>query len=354
MIVIVRGLGAPSVSSVQVTWINPLFIAIYYVVLILALWLFSRRKKITSMISGVSGVMKAGVNLTFGFSGTNMRLVVVPLLLAAVLTTYTVTTLPDNDLHVSFLDVGEGDAILLQQGSTQVLIDGGPSPQAVTLALSRQMPFWDRTIELVVLTHPHSDHLAGLVEVLKRYKVKEVVYPSANDSSPIFQEWLALLKDKEIKVITACAGRQITVGKLMTIEVLNPQTKMLTGTESDVDNNCVALRVQEGKISFLLTGDMMNETETELTRHRADLACTVLKAAHHGSDTSSTQAFLTVADPQIAVISCGAGNKFGHPNEAALERLEESVGESNIYRTDMRGTINFITDGEKLWIKTEK
>ncbi len=354
MIAIVRGLGASTVSSVQVNWINPLFIAIYYLVLILALWLYRRRKKIRNMISGVSGVMKAGVNLTFGFSSTGLRLLVVPLILAAVLTTYTVTTMPDRELHVSFLDVGEGDAILLQQGSTQVLIDGGPSPQAVTLALSKQMPFWDRTIELVVLTHPHSDHLAGLVEVLKRYKVKEVIYPSANDSSPVFQEWLALIKDKEIKNVTACAGQQIMVGKFITIEVLNPQAKMLTGTESDVDNNCVALKVLEGKISFLLTGDMMQETEIELTRNRTDLACTVLKVAHHGSDTSSTKAFLAVADPQIAVISCGAGNKFGHPNEVALERLEESVGESNIYRTDIRGTISFITDGEKLWIKIER
>jgi competence protein ComEC len=250
--------------------------------------------------------------------------------------------------------VGEGDAILVQQGNTQVLVDGGPSPQAVTLALSKQMPFWDRTIELLILTHPHSDHLAGLVEVLKRYKVKEVIYPSIDDSSPVFQEWLTLIKDKEIKSLTACAGQQITIGEHISIEVLNPQTKLLAGTESDIDNNCVALSVQEGKISFLLTGDMMLETEMELTRHRADLACTVLKAAHHGSDTSSTQAFLAVADPQIAVISCGAGNNFGHPNEAALERLEERVGESNVYRTDIDGTVNFTTDGERLWVKTER
>ena len=193
-----------------------------------------------------------------------------------------------------------------------------------------------------------------MVEVLRRYNVKEVIYPPLDDSSPLFQEWLTIIKDKEIKSVTACAGQQITIGEKISIEILNPQIKLLTGTESDIDNNCVALRVQEGKISFLLTGDMMNETERELTRDRADLASTVLKAAHHGSDTSSTQAFLSVVDPQIVAISCGAGNKFGHPNEAALERLEEKVGESSIYRTDIQGTINFTTDGEKLSVKTEK
>jgi competence protein ComEC len=244
--------------------------------------------------------------------------------------------------------------VLVQQGNTQALIDGGPSPQAITLALSKQMPFWDRTIELLVLTHPHSDHLAGLVEVLKRYKVKEVIYPSINDSSPLYEEWQGLIKDKEIKSVVACTGQRITIDDDIAIEVLNPPVEPFIGTDSDIDNNSVALKVREGKISFLLTGDIMSETEAELIRERAGVNCTILKAAHHGSDTSSTSSFLAVADPQIAVISCGAGNKFGHPDEAVLERLEERMGESNVYRTDLCGTITFTTNGERLWVKTKR
>ena len=100
-----------------------------------------------------------------------------PLLILAALTSAAAITMPDDELHVSFLDIGQGDAILIQQGSQQVLIDGGPSPQTLARELGDRMPFWDRTIELVVLTHPHDDHLSGLVEVLKRYRVEQVLYP---------------------------------------------------------------------------------------------------------------------------------------------------------------------------------
>jgi competence protein ComEC len=138
------------------------------------------------------------------------------------------------------------------------------------------------------------------------------------------------------------------------IKVLNPPEIPLTGTESDIDNGSVAFCVRYGNVSFLLTGDIMEETERELIRGRAELNGTVLKVAHHGSDTSSTSQFLAVAEPQIAVISCGAENKFGHPDEKVLERLGEKVGEENVFRTDINGTIDFITDGERLWVETER
>jgi competence protein ComEC len=107
-------------------------------------------------------------------------------------------------------------------------------------------------------------------------------------------------------------------------------------------------------MSFLLTGDIMKDAEWQMIRHRMDLACTVIKAPHHGSDTSSTMEFLSVVEPQVAVVSCGAGNKFGHPDEGTVERLMEVVGEPNVYRTDTQGTIVFTTDGERLWVRVEK
>lgn len=263
---------------------------------------------------------------------------------------------PDARVHVSFLDVGQGDAILIQQGSTQVLIDGGPSPQAIALELGRRLPFWDRTIELVVLTHPHDDHLTGLLEVLKHYRVGQVLYPlmegiSDDEYNPdLYAEWLRLISNKNIKPTYAQAYQELSLGQ-MVIDVLNPPQKPLIGTESDVDNASVVLDVRVGKVSFLLAGDLMSEGENELLMSRLVPACTVLKVAHHGSASSTTAEFLSTVDPQIAVISAGADNDYGLPSQEVVDRLAARLGTENIYRTDEHGTVEFITDGERLWVK---
>ena len=277
-----------------------------------------------------------------------------PLLVAAILVSFLAVTIPDNRLHVSFLDVGQGDAILIQKGSQQVLVDGGPSPQAIGLGLGKKMPFWDRTIELVVLTHPSADHATGLVEGLNRYQVKQVLYPDLDFRSGIYDEWLRLVKAKDIKHTTAQAGQQINLGDGVVIEVLNPPSPLLMNTDSDVDNNAAVLRLSMGKVSFLLTADTMWEAELELITRRTNLSSTVLKVAHHGSNTSTTPEFLAVVNPRLAVIPAGEDNPFGHPTPEVMARLSEKVGSENIYRTDEHGTIEFITDGERLWVRVER
>ncbi len=280
--------------------------------------------------------------------------VVIALLLAGAAWIYR----PDNRVHVYFLNVGQGDATLIRQGNLDILIDGGPSPQAITTELGKKMPFWDRSIELVVLTHPHADHLAGLVEVLSRYQVGEVLYPDISYASPeeydeaLFNEWLRLIEQKDIKSTLAHAYLELRIGDIV-IEVLNPPASPLTGTESDIDNNSVVLQVRAGEISFLVTGDLMWEGEQEMAYERLLLWSTVLKVAHHGSDTSTTDEFLNVLMPQIAVISVGQ-NDYGHPKAEVLERLAGRLGVNNIYRTDESGTIEFITDGRRLWVKVSK
>jgi competence protein ComEC len=350
MILIVSGLGSPSVSSIKVGSVSPVFIVCYYAVLAVAIWLYSRWRKLRNMMSGAAGVMKGAVTLSSGLS-RGIRWTMAPLLVAAVLISYTAATMPGNELRVSFLDVGEGDAVLIQKGSHQVLIDGGPSPQAITLELSEQMPFWDRTIDLVVLTHPHQDHLGGLLEVLRRYRVKQVLYPDLDYTSPLFDEWLRLIGEREVKSTVAHAGQQIDMGDGIIMEVLNPLEKLFTGTESDIDTNSLALLLKDGDVSFLLTADITRDTEWELLRERTVSPSTVLKVAHHGSDTSTTSEFLAVANPQAAVISVGVDNKYGLPDEAVLQRLGEKVGIGNVYRTDEQGTIEFTTDGERLWVE---
>ena len=207
---------------------------------------------------------------------------------------------------------------------------------------------------LVVLTHPSADHVTGLVEVLNRYQVKQVLYPDLDYDSSIYKEWLDLVDEKDIKYTIAQAGQEIDLGDGVVIEVLNPRITPLSDTESDVDNNGVVLRVTGGEVSFLLTADIMWEAEFELITHRASLNSTGLKVAHHGSDTSTTPEFLAVVDPTLAIISVGEDNPFGHPNPEVMARLTQKSGSENIYRTDENGTIEFITDGERLWVKTAK
>ena len=134
--------------------------------------------------------------------------VIPPLVVAAILVFLLAVSMPDNNLHVSFLDVGQGDAILIQKGSQQVLVDGGPSPQAVCLGLGEKMPFWDRTIELMILTHPSADHVTGLVEVLNRYRVKRVLYPDLDFDSGVYDEWLRLIDEPAIEYVAGVGYNQ--------------------------------------------------------------------------------------------------------------------------------------------------
>ena len=271
------------------------------------------------------------------------------------MTSFTAATIPDQNLHVNIMDVAEGDAILIQIGNQNILIDGGPSPQAILLGLSNKMPFWNRKLDLVILTHPHLDHLSGLIEVLLRYRVEQVLAPNLVSSSPSYHEWSDLIKKKNIRYTLAQAGQQIPLGNAAKLDILNPPDTLPGNNESDLENNAIVARLTCGKISFLFTADIGAESEAGLIARRADLVCTVLKVSHHGSATSTTQDFLSVSRPQVAVISAGADNLFGHPSEAIITRLEKNyVAEKNILRTDKSGTIEFITDGQVLRVKTER
>lgn len=342
-----------SAGYVEIGSISLVFVWIYYLVLAAALWVYRNRERFRFSWPGTAARVKSRIKISFE-SSRMVKLVLLPLLLIAVLVSSAAFTMPDDKLHVIFLDVGEGDAILVQKGNRQILIDGGPRPLAVNLELGEQMPFWDRTIDMVILTHPHQDHLGGLTEVLKRYNVEQVLHPDIDYPLPLYDEWRAQIEADGIRPIIACAGQRIDMGDGIIIDVLSPPALHLYGTESDVDNNGIVLKISDGTVSFLLTADIMQEAEGELTINRANLECTVLKVGHHGSDTSTTPEFMAVASPRIAVICVGADNKFGHPDDDVLARLTQFVGEDYIYRTDLQGTIEFITDGERLWVEVER
>ncbi|MBU1878748.1 MAG: MBL fold metallo-hydrolase, partial [Chloroflexi bacterium] len=231
---------------------------------------------------------------------------------------------PDGRLHVYFLDVGQGDAILvLTPAGGKVLIDGGESPGAITAHLGRHMAFCDRTLDLAILTHPHDDHLTGLIECVARYDVGQVLDPGYSTTSANYIRWLEVLGERRVPVYQARRDtlQLIDLGADAVLTVLHPPPALLTGTDSDANNNSVVTRLTWGEVSFLFAGDIEEEGEAVLLRTGAPLQSTVLKAPHHGSQTSLSAAFLAAVDPRVAVISCGADNPFGHPHASTLDKL---------------------------------
>ena len=355
LLLIVQGFDALPFSSFQVSNIHAWQVWGYYAALAAAMAFVSFRKQLASLLPKLAlGVKKKAGDIPKPLRFPKKWLIP-PLLIIAILVWSVVLTMPDDKLHVSFLGVGQGDAILIQTPNHQnILIDGGPDPQKINSELSKKLPFWDRTIDLMVSTQPQADHITGLVEVLQRYEVKQVLESGVSYNSSIYHQWLKLVQQKQIKHDIAKAGQEIDLGNGIKIEVLNPPTNLFEGTSSDVDNNGVVLRLSWGEVSFLFTADIREEAEFELIGQRANMRSTVLKVAHHGSKTSTSPQFLAAVNPKIAVISVGIDNPFGHPSPEVVERLIERLGKDKVYLTSKNGTIEFITDGERLWVKEEE
>ena len=282
------------------------------------------------------------------------KVLIAVLITAAILIWIAVASLPDGKLHVVFFDVGEGDAIFIETPrGQQILIDGGPSPTTLISALGRRMPFWDRSLDLVILTHADEDHLAGLIPVLERYRVGQVLDTGYEHNNPMYECWLELISEKGIPTNLARAGMRIGTGDGAELAVLHPGSALMRYTDADANNNSVVVRLVMGQVSFLLPGDIEEVAEDVLVASGQELTSTVLKVPHHGSSTSSSAAFLNAVNPELAVISVGADNRFGHPSPQVLERLEDLVEEGRILRTDERGAIEVVTDGKEVWIRMD-
>jgi competence protein ComEC len=353
---VVQGFAALGYASMTIGGFNAAFVWLYYAVVGAVIWLGIKRRILFDQLSGVLSA-RGGFGRDFDRpAGSRVRWVILSLSVTAVLLWVAVIITPDGGrLSVSFLDVGQGDSILVTApGGGRMLVDGGPSPEKVCAGLGDALPFWEHTIDIVVLTHPHDDHVSGLVEVCRRYDVDGVLYSEdIQCDSDAYAEWLDVIDERDIPCTGARAGQVINLGNEAIVEVLHPQGEPLEGTESDEDNNGVVLRVEMGDVSFLLTGDLYGDGELWLACHSDALDSTVLKVSHHGSSTSTCPEFLAAVDPQAAVICVGEDNRFGHPTDEVMARLTERVGEDNIYLTS-DGTVTFTTDGERLWVETEQ
>jgi len=252
-------------------------------------------------------------------------------------------------LEVIFFDVGQGDAIFIETPSYhQILIDGGPD-STILEKLSKEMPFWDRSIDLIILTHPERDHLTGLIEVLEKYKVENILWTGIVRDTAEYKEWKKLIEEEKAEIFIAKAGQKISCLtwqiKQCDLEILQP-FESLEGKEfKDSNNTSIISKLVFGKNSFLFTGDAYKNVEVELINKEAEIDSDVLKVAHHGSKTSSSEEFLKAVSPEIAVISVGRENKYGHPNEEVLELLEKYG--IRVLRTDKDGDIKIISDGNK-------
>jgi competence protein ComEC len=269
--------------------------------------------------------------------------------IAAALIVPGLLTPDDERLSVTVLDVGQGDAILIETTEGQrLLVDGGPSGQAVAEALGDALPFSERTIDVVALTHADADHLTGLIDVLERFEVGQVVATPREADTGLFDAWREAVRREGAPYHEAQAGERIELDGGAAIDVLGPGEGMLLS--EDANDASLVLMLTLGDISFLLTGDIEEGGEEAVLASGVDVRATVLKVAHHGSSGSTSPAFLDAVAPAIAIVSAGAKNPFGHPSPEVLQRLEGVA----VLRTDERGNITISTDGERLWLETEQ
>ena len=261
----------------------------------------------------------------------------------------------DGLLHVYALDIGQGDAILIvTPEGQQMLVDGGPDAETTLAAVSSLMPPGDRSLDVVAATHLDSDHVGGLLGALDRYRAGVVAHSgNSQAAAALHPQWAGVLRDREHPVAVIHAGHHIQLGRKVTLETLYPPPEGLpAGVEKNANNGSLALRLEYGEVSFLLTGDIEADAERHLAAVAGDkLRADVLKVAHHGSRSSTTQSFLERVNPRSAVISAGRDNRYGHPHGDVMQRLESSIGAEQVFLTARDGTVEYISDGKTLWVK---
>jgi competence protein ComEC len=256
---------------------------------------------------------------------------------------------PDGRLHISFFDVGQGDATFIQTPSgRQILIDGGAYPTLLHDHLGREIPFWDRDIDLVIATHSDTDHIAGLPGVFDRYQVTQLITNGQESEEASFKALDAAAAEQNTSIHKTIAGEVISIGDGVRLEILSPSAQQLLASGSQHDNDSsVCLRLVYKDFSLLLTGDVSQKVEGELVQSGRPLSALLYKAGHHGSKSSNSRNFLEAVRPEYVVISSGEENRYGHPHEEVLRRVSD-VGAA-VLRTDELGTIEVVTDGQAMW-----
>ncbi len=252
-----------------------------------------------------------------------------------------------NALTVTFLDVGQGDAVLVETpDGVQLLIDGGPDG-TVLRRLSQELPWFDTSIDMVLGTHPDKDHIGGLVDVLKRYKVNKIITTENTGETMVASSFQKGLLNEGVPVEMARAGQVYQLGASTTLTIFAP-----ANNPAMLESNTASIvaRLSYGEIDFMLTGDAPSSIEEYLVKtYGAGLASEVLKLGHHGSKTSSSDGFLDTVAPRYAVVSAGKDNSYGHPHQNVVDAvLSRNI---TLVSTADSGSITFVTDGIDVWVQ---
>lgn len=346
-VAVVRWTAAIPGASIEIASYPLSSVAFTYLVIALFYW---RSQLRTGLQSGFGWIRATWPTRLAGWSAAGVLSVGCILLWAGVLSQ------PDGRLHLYFLDIGQGDGILIQTPSgRQVLIDGGASPQQLFSQLGAVMPFWDRSLDLVVLTNPDKDHMDAQVETPARLHVTTALETKASQMNPDADSWRANLAAAGTTVQLQHQGDWIDLGDGIALWVLWPPPEPFftaqASNEQLFDNeNSLVLKLVYGDFSVLLTGDAGLPAETALLTTSSPLSATVLKVGHHGSKGSTGAAFVQAVEPLAAVIQVGADNSYGHPHPETLARLAGRL----VLRNDTHGRIHLYSDGHQLWVASER
>jgi competence protein ComEC len=255
-----------------------------------------------------------------------------------------------EELKVVFFDVGQGDSILIEQGSKQILIDGGPDGKKVMEKLGEYVPFWDRQIEIVIATHPDEDHIDGLIDVMENYNIGEVIDNAVDADSQVYKKYKDVIATRNINHVEGKSGMEIRLNDSAKLEILSPDGTQDKSNPKDTNITSIVSKLTTDKNSFLFTGDLTIEGEQKLLTSLGSkspigllepksLKSDILKVAHHGSKYATSDEFLDIVRPQEAVISVGKNNRYGHPSEDVINRL--GAHKIMIKRTDEEGDVEY-------------
>ncbi len=257
----------------------------------------------------------------------------------------TESEMPDGEMCVTFLDVGQGDCSFIELPDGKcILIDAGESENASKIKKYIKNRGYD-TLDYVIATHPHADHIGAMANVIKAFDVGKIYMPRATATTKTYERLLEAIQDKGMKISTAKAGVSMIEEGALCAEFVAP----VKDEYDDLNNYSAVLKLTYGDVSFLFTGDAEKEAESQI---KADIDADILKVGHHGSSTSSSASFLKKVSPEIAIISCGEDNEYGHPHKEIVSRLQKQGIE--YYRTDVYGNVEITTDGETYEVITQK
>ncbi|MDR1540895.1 MAG: MBL fold metallo-hydrolase [Clostridiales bacterium] len=249
-------------------------------------------------------------------------------------------------LTVTFIDIGQGDSELIQLGDSAVLIDSGEYEKR-NVVINTLESLGVKKLDLVIATHPHADHMGSMSAIIDHFEIERIMMPNAVATTVAFEKMLQSIQNKGLKIDRPIAGTDVQAGEI-TLHIFAPNSEKY----SDVNNYSIIAKLEHGNVSFLFTGDAEALSEKEVLAKEFDASADVLKLGHHGSSSSTSPDFLAAVGPKLAVISCGAGNTYGHPHRETMAKMNE--GGIELYRTDLSGTITMKTDGEEIYVSTEK